>query len=135
MKTNKRSSTAAERRQKAFELHLSGHTFQKIGDQFEISRQAAHGLVRRELDRLNKQTEGDADVLRQLELERLDVLVKTLWSKATSDAPDFAAIDKLLKISERRSRLLGLDSPARTVRDVHGSKVVIYLPANNRDDR
>lgn len=44
-----------------------------------------------------------------LELDRLDALTKTLWT-AASDG-DLMAVDRILKIQQRRAALLGLDAP------------------------
>src|SRR5205823_5555376 len=55
--------------------------------------------------------EEPASMVRQLELERLDALQKSLWGKAL--AGDMPALDRILRIMERRSGLLGLDAPAR----------------------
>ena len=74
--------------------------------------------------------------LRKLEVEKLDALERTTWSvmlkrhyvvaasgkvatdpetgePLTDDGPVLAATDRLLKIAERRARLLGLDSPTK----------------------
>jgi hypothetical protein len=48
------------------------------------------------------------EAVRTIELERLDKLIKALWEK--SEKGDFGAIDRVIKIMERRARLLGLDS-------------------------
>jgi hypothetical protein len=50
-----------------------------------------------------------ATTLRQLELRRLDKLSLALWSLATAKPPDYAAIDRLIKIMQRRAALAGLD--------------------------
>ena len=47
-------------------------------------------------------------------------------------------MDRLLKISERRARLMGLDAPTKTaLTDPSGDKpmelVQVYLPSNGRD--
>ena len=132
MKKGQRSATAAVRRQKAFSMRLAGHTFQGIGDTIGISRQGAHGLITRELERLNKQSTEDATILRDLELERLDVMVKAIWPKA--EAGNFGAIDRLLRISERRSKLLGLDAATKTEIEIPYDQVRVSLPNNNRGD-
>lgn len=135
MKTDKRTATATERRRQAFELRKAGFTYQDIGDHVGISKQAAHGLIRRELIRLTREAEKDATEMRALELERLDALTKALWDDAMKGDP--GAIDRLLKISERRSRFLGLDSPVRTAIEAPGSgnQILVYLPDNGRGDR
>ena len=49
------------------------------------------------------------DQLREKELSLLSVLENKLMSSLQADAPDYRAIDRLIKLSERRSKLLGLD--------------------------
>jgi hypothetical protein len=44
-------------------------------------------------------------------LERLDVATRGIWPSIESG--DHAAIDRLVKVEDRRSRLLGLDAPVR----------------------
>ena len=131
MKTDQRSATAAERRQQCFALRLTGCTYQAIADQVGVSRQACHGLVKRELVRLTLETEKDASELRALELERLDSLTQACWEKALGG--DLGAVDRLLKISERRARFLGLDSPVQTAIDFLSNQVHVYVPDNGRD--
>lgn len=131
MKTDKRTVTAAMRRQEAFTLRMTGATYRAIGDRVGISPQACHGLIKRELAKLTKQTEQDATVLRALELERLDAMTQALWKTAMTG--DCQAVDRLLRISERRSRLLGLDAPLKTAIDLLNTDVRIYLPDNGRD--
>jgi len=48
-----------------------------------------------------------------LELERLDVMLLALWRRVQNG--DERAIDRALKIEERRAKLLGLDAPIRAV--------------------
>ncbi len=132
MKSDKRSTIASERRAQAFGLRRAGYTFQMIGDQVGISKQGAHGLVMRELKRLTKEAEDDAHELRAMELERLDALTQACWEKAMDGDPQM--IDKLLRISERRARFLGLDAPLKTAIDLLNTDVRIYLPDNGRDE-
>lgn len=54
--------------------------------------------------------EADAvDQHRTLELQRLDALQVGLWDRAVGG--DIKAVNAVLRISEQRSRLLGLDKP------------------------
>ena len=59
-------------------------------------------------------------MLRELEVQRLDAMLYAVWNDAQQG--DAGAVSTALKISERRSRLLGLDAPhtveARTRIDV-----------------
>ncbi|MDQ0601938.1 hypothetical protein QF037_006283 [Streptomyces canus] len=54
----------------------------------------------------------DVDELRAMESDRLDRLFFVAYKKAVRDQ-DLAAIDRTLRIMERRARLLGLDMPVR----------------------
>ena len=49
------------------------------------------------------------DQLRQKELSLLETLENKLMNCLQGNSPDFRAIDRLIKVSERRSKLLGLD--------------------------
>ena len=111
MKSDPRSLTAASRRLRAFELRRNGATFRDIGEDLNISTQAAFGLVQRELQKLVKLVDEGAETLLRMELERLDALNLAVWAKAISG--DLPAIDRALRIMERRARLLGLDAPAK----------------------
>jgi Homeodomain-like domain len=125
-------ATARQREARAVQLRTAGATYQQIGDRLGCSESRAWRIVQRALDRMVREP---ADQLRQLELARLD----QLWIEATKvlhrshitvsngrvaldprtgqpledDGPVLQAIDRLLKIMERRARLLGLDAPTR----------------------
>jgi hypothetical protein len=102
---------AAERRSKALELRKSGLTFAQIGRALGCSEQRAHKVVTEELGRLNSQRAEQAAEVTRLELQRLDDLLLGLWDSAK--AGDLQAVDRALKIMERRARLLGIDAPEK----------------------
>ena len=78
------------------------------------------------LDELNKQMLEDGAQVRRLELERLDQIQMYIWRVMQSAAGNpnrhieadpgvlFGAVDRLLKLSERRAKLEGIDAPTRT---------------------
>jgi hypothetical protein len=53
----------------------------------------------------------DVDAIRQVEGERLDLMQSAVWGKALQG--DLPAIQTLIRIMERRAKLLGLDQPLR----------------------
>lgn len=57
---------------------------------------------------MKKTLQEPADDLRRLELSRLDEALRAIWPKVKKG--DLFAIDRYLKISERRAKLVGLDS-------------------------
>lgn len=104
-----KAATAVERRLKAIELRKAGATYQVIGDQLGVTRQAAHKMVKELLEEWGSTTREEAENIRALELERLDRMQMGLWNSAI--AGDAKAVETVLKVMDRRARYLGLDIP------------------------
>lgn len=102
----------AERRAKAVAMRLAGVDYETIAQRLGYaSRGAAYTDIDRALQaRLAEQHQG-AHVLRQQELARLDRLQAAAWTAAASG--DLKAIETVLKVIDRRCKLLGLDAPVR----------------------
>jgi hypothetical protein len=98
----------AQNARDALELRLSGLNFEQIGLRMGFSRQRAHQLVTEELFRVNAERNAAAAQLRTIEAERLDRLQAAYWPSAV--AGDFRSLDRVLRIMERRARLMGLDA-------------------------
>lgn len=110
-KTDQKRLEALERQRKALELRKFGVGFQAIADQLGYAD--ASGAYRAVMAGLKKTLQEPADEVRKMELERLDVAMLAIQAQVR--AGHLAAIDKWLKIMERRARLLGLDAPAKAV--------------------
>lgn len=137
-----RQAEVAARRTRAIAMRTAGHGWQAIADALGYaSRGAACADVSRALQASLDEMKATADVLREQELERLDLLQR----KATEvlerrhlvvqsgkvvraganedgdpegepledDGPTLAAVASLLRIAERRAKLLGLDAPVK----------------------
>jgi len=87
------------------QLRRNGLSYQEIGDVYGVTRAAVHMAVIRLLDRREVE---NVQQLRDLENERLDTLWAVHYPKALEG--DDKAFYKCLKLSERRSRLNGLDT-------------------------
>jgi phosphoglycolate phosphatase-like HAD superfamily hydrolase len=105
-----------ERRTLALNLRKSGATYRAIAVSVaeklgipKYSEAQAHRDVTAELDRIAKQNAETATTVRTLELERLDQYLLAIARDVQKG--DFGAIDRALKIMERRARLQGLDAP------------------------
>lgn len=93
------------RERQALELRRAGLTFDAIADQLGYNdRGAAHKAFKRALARTLQQPAAE---VRDLEIDRLDKLQVQVWAKAIRG--ELGAIDRVLRISERRARLIGLD--------------------------
>ena len=100
-----------ERRRQAIELRREGRTYREIAEVMGISRARANKIVTEELEQIAKELLDEAKQFRALELERLEVVNQRLWAYVHAGSLD--AIDRFLRLSARRSALLGLDSPTK----------------------
>ena len=101
----------AEKKEEALRLRKAGLTYRLIGEELGVTEQRAWQIVTGELKRINENRSELAEGLLRLELERLD----TLWKKTYDIAMDgnIPAASVCLKISERRSKMLGIDAPEK----------------------
>ena len=100
---------ARKRDVRVFEMRIQGFTFEQIAS--EVGYQGASGAW--QAYRRVKETHifESVEEARQLELMRLDELISVLWDRALGG--DLSAIACILKIMDRRAKLLGLDKPER----------------------
>jgi len=102
---------AREREVEALNLRKSGATYDQIGKALGITTQGAYKAIIRSLKRLNEQNSESSEELRRLEIERLDRMLVAIWPQVLNG--NQGAVDRAIKISERRAKLLGLDAPTR----------------------
>ena len=107
-----------ERQQTALSLRKSGASFRAIASHISLlpgnekySEGRAHADITACLKAINEKTSLDTEEYRSLELERLDTAQLAIAKKVQSG--DLGSIYRWLRISERRSALLGLDAPVR----------------------
>jgi len=110
-KTSQRRMTAKEREYKALELRKAGAGYQVIGDQLGMTASGAYRAVMRSLKKLNEKISEEALEVRRLELERLDAMLIALWPQARKG--NQGAVDRVLRIMDRRAKFLGLDAPTK----------------------
>ena len=109
----------AERRTLALELRKAGGSYREIARQLAVDVHTAHADVMAELAALREQTVEQAAELRDLELQRFDEMTAGLWPQVQKGSPP--AVTAAVRVSERRSRLLGLDEPTATRTEISGS--------------
>lgn len=104
-----------DRRRQALTLRRDGLTYERIGERLGISRQAAHELVMRGMTDLRREAVADGHALRQLELDRLDDYMRVLHHRLQDpkNAHPERTVAGLVRISEQRSKLLGLHAPTK----------------------
>ena len=98
----------AEEREEAVRLRLAGLSYAQIGDRLGVTRQAAFAYVSSSLADLRAATAEAAEDVREMELARLDAMLVPMLEAA--EAGQQTAVDRVLRIQERRAKLLGLDA-------------------------
>ena len=76
----------------------------------------AYKDLQRELEKLRDELHEEAENHRDLQVRRIDRMLRGVWQKALGGKDvdwrvQREAIDRALKLEERRSKLLGLDAP------------------------
>jgi len=125
-KTNKRAVIAIDRRDKAFQYRKLGYSYPRIGKTLGVSATAAYLMVSEKLNQLSTSLLENAKDVLHMELERLDGVLIPVLKKAKSG--DLLAVDRVLRIMDRRARYLGLDAP-KEYRVYDGDKVADELSA------
>jgi orotate phosphoribosyltransferase-like protein len=113
----------AERRIKAFELRKKGINYREIAKQLKVSPATIVLDIKAVMKELVKDQQKEAAEYKNLELDRLETLQAGIWDFAING--DAVAIDKVIKIMERRAKLLGLDAPAKT--ELSGDALKAYI--------
>lgn len=100
------------RRAECFKMRMQGHTFPEIAEALGYnSKQAAWSDYQAALRDARDEYTDDLEELRTFELARLDAIAARAWAYDT--VGDIKALDVLLKVADRRARLLGLDQPVK----------------------
>jgi len=105
--TPARAIEIAERRKEALNLRIMGLSYTEIAEQLEVSRPTAIRDIQTVLAELRQETLKEAEDLRNIELRRLELATAAIMPKVA--AGDMQAIAALIRLSERRCKLMGLD--------------------------
>ena len=127
-----------KRDSKVYELRIQGFTFDQIA--MEVGFNGPSGAWQAYERIKNEMIFESVDEARKLELMRLDELQFSLWDRAiTGDLPSANCV---LKIMDRRAKLLGLDKPDKvevnkwdfTGEDIEGEVQKIVTMMNEREE-
>lgn len=104
-----------EKERQVLELRRAGATYDECARAVGYATpQGAYLAYHRAIKRTLNQ--AGAEEARQTEADRLDRLQRAVWPKALNG--EIPAINTVLKLMERRARLLGLDSPMKLQAEV-----------------
>lgn len=127
----------SERDMRIFKMRQAGTSINEIGRRFGISNSVVSKAIQRQLEKMNKESVLAYPEVLRMELERLDNLQQAIWPmtqhrrQVMDDGteqqiePDMKAIQQVLSIMDRRTRLLGMESTNVNVQmDVSGSQTI-----------
>lgn len=112
----------AERDLRIFNMKKAGVSVSEIARRFNLSVPATNTAITRQLSKLNREAQIAYPEMLRLELERLDTLQQAIWPmtqhrRVTLDdgttievEPDLKAIQQVLAIMEKRTKLMGMDA-------------------------
>lgn len=116
--THPNNAKVAAEQAECLQLRLEGQSFRAISVSTGIALATVYARVEAAIA---LEVNPKAEQLRAVECERLDLYLARL--KARIDKGDTQAIQTALRISERRSKLLGLDMPQRIEASVESREV------------
>lgn len=127
----------SERDMRIFKMRQAGTSINEIGRRFGISNSVVSKAIQRQLEKMNKEAVLAYPEVLRMELERLDNLQQAIWPmtqhrrQVMDDGteqqiePDMKAIQQVLSIMDRRTKLLGMDNTNINVQmDVNGSQTI-----------
>lgn len=124
--TRERTIDTAERDAQAAHMRAEGRTYRHIAEALSIGAGTAYQAVQRAIAAVPVEAVGE---LRQIECARLDAVIARLWDVVHADhpyisqgrliegvqdaGPVISALGGIIRASESKRKLLGLDAPSR----------------------
>jgi len=100
-----------QKKMQIMQLRVAGWAIWQIAEHLKLEANSIHNHIFDQLASWRDMTQEMSNELRELELQRLDEFLRALWPKIQQG--NAKSIETALKVSERRAKLLGLDSPDR----------------------
>jgi len=115
-----------ERQIQCLRLRQSGKSYRQIGEIVGVSYVTAYNDVHKALEVVKEKCFEEAKKVKAIEIARLDRALAAIWDEV--EAGNLQAIDRLIKIQERRARFEGLDAPTKQEIDVATPEPIRFVP-------
>lgn len=119
---------AQARTTEALDLRLKGYSYPEIARAMSLSNEGARKAVLRGLEEMRTDRAETAPEVREQEAARLDRMLQRLerMAEEADDASTLLSVqDRMLRIQDRRARLLGLDLQRVEVTGANGGPIAI----------
>ncbi len=114
-----------ENRLKAVQLRLRGLSYDEIAKTMGLSnRSVAWKLVTAAIEDTLQETREDVSEYVATQVLQIDRLIRAVFPMATGSPPDLKAVDRMVKLMDRKARLLGLDAGTRALLGTDGQDEV-----------
>ena len=114
-------------------LRIRGWTYPDIAREVGVSVATAYRAVQRSLALIRAESAENAHEWREMELQRLEVMWKSLSPRGEDGEWRIDKLDRSLKIMERRAKLLGLDAPEKHQTQTVDDWEMVDWPENRKD--
>jgi predicted transcriptional regulator len=115
---------------RALEMRRKGCSYPKIADELGVSLSTAYRYVNHELERLAKERRIEGEKVLEIELARLDRLTEAIMDRAEAGSLDH--MEAVLKLMDRRAKLLGLNAPNRNIHEIDDKRALPDVELYNR---
>lgn len=125
-----------ERDIRIFKMRQAGTSVNEIARRFGLSTRSVNSSIQRQLEKMNREAILAYPEVLRMELERLDNLQQAIWPMTQHRRvqmddgtemqvePDLKAIQQVLSIMDRRTKLLGMEQTNVNVNvDGHGTEI------------
>jgi hypothetical protein len=102
-----------DKEREIIELRTEGYVWREIAQQVGMSTAGVYKAYNRAMTRV---IAPSIEEHRELELDRLDILQRTYWQPAVNG--NLRAADYVLRVIDKRAKLLGLDAPLKVQAEV-----------------
>jgi hypothetical protein len=111
-KVSPRVAELTVNQQRALDLRREHKTIQDIATELGVPRSTAYDWLCGALERSDEAMAAKAGAHRELEAQRIDALMRSLWPEALAPGKDrLAVVDRVVKLMDQRAKLLGLNLP------------------------
>ena len=109
------NAVVAAEQARCFELKLQGWSYRRIAKEMGLSLGTVSNRIK---DAIAERVDPLVEEYRAIELEKLEEAERPLWEQVLSENPRDRGrlarnVEVLIKVSERRSKLVGMDAPEK----------------------
>lgn len=125
-KTTPQAVEKLEQRTKVIQLRMQGYSYAEIAGIVGVSKARSYQIIQEYIQEYREQHAESIDQMVELDCQRMDTLMRSLWTRF--DDGDTAAAALILKLLERRARLFGFDAPEKQNIETSTKAYVTFSP-------